>query len=102
MATIKDRFGRLDILVNNAGVGTSAPRGIEDVSPAEWRRVMRVNLDGVFLGTRAGVVSMKETGGGSIVNIGSVAAFIGTRDGPAYGSSKARYAFRDSPGRDLF
>lgn len=83
----REAYGKLDILVNNAGVGSSAPGGIEEVSYEEWRRVMRVNLDGVFLGMKAGVVAMKE-GGGAIVNIGSVAGFIGTRGGPAYGTSK--------------
>ena len=88
MAQAQDRFGRLDIAVNNAGVGSSAPRGIEDVSLAEWRRVMSVNLDGTFLGVKAQVESMKRTGGGSIVIIGSIAGFVGSRGGPAYGTSK--------------
>ncbi|MGF7162786.1 NAD(P)-dependent dehydrogenase (short-subunit alcohol dehydrogenase family) [Rhodoligotrophos appendicifer] len=81
-------FGKIDIAVNNAGVGSSAPRGIEDVSLEEWRRVMRVNLDGVFLGCRTQIAAMKETGGGSIINIGSTAGYVGTRGGPAYGTSK--------------
>lgn len=81
-------YGRLDILVNNAGTGSMAPRGIEEVSFEEWRRVMRVNLDGVFLGMKAAVLAMKDSGGGAIVNIGSVAGYIGTRGGPAYGTSK--------------
>lgn len=88
MAQARDRFGRLDIAVNNAGVGSSAPRGIEDVSLAEWRRVMAVNLDGTFLGVKAQVESMRQTGGGSIVIIGSIAGFVGSRGGPAYGTSK--------------
>ena len=49
---------------------------------------MSVNLDGVFLGTRAGVRAMKGSGGGSIINMGSVAAYIGTPGGAAYGGSK--------------
>ena len=49
---------------------------------------MSVNLDGVFLGIREAVAVMKDSGGGSIVNIGSIAAYVGTPGGSAYGSSK--------------
>src|SRR5262249_43269327 len=55
-------FGRLDILVNNAGVAIS--KDVEATTLDEWRRVMAVNLDGVFLGCKHGVRVMKERGGG--------------------------------------
>ncbi len=79
-------FGRLDVLVNNAGV--IIYRKIEDTSLAEWRRLMSVNLDGVFLGTKSAISAMKKTGGGSIINIASVAGLIGNPDASAYHASK--------------
>src|SRR5262245_6264033 len=67
VAAVIARFGRIDGLVNNAGV-TFAHR-LEELSFAEWRRVLAVNLDGVFLGTRAVVLAMRRVGtGGAIVN----------------------------------
>jgi NAD(P)-dependent dehydrogenase (short-subunit alcohol dehydrogenase family) len=88
MAAVERDFGTLDILVNNAGVAAPAPAVFEDISFAQWRQVMDVNLDGVFLGMRTAIPLMRRTGGGAIVNIGSVAAYIGTPGGAAYGSSK--------------
>jgi 3(or 17)beta-hydroxysteroid dehydrogenase len=82
------KHDRLDILVNNAGIAEPPPATFEDIQLESWRRVMAVNLEGVFLGAREGVRAMKTTGGGSIINIGSVAAYIGTPGGAAYGSSK--------------
>ena len=79
-------FGRLDILVNNAGV--IIYKKIEDTSLAEWRQLMSVNLDGVFLGTKSAIAAMKKTGGGSIINIASVAGLIGNPDAAAYHASK--------------
>ena len=80
-------FGALDILVNNAGIALPPPDGFEALTLDGWRRVMTVNLDVVFLGTREGVRAMKASGG-AIINIGSVSAYIGTPGGAAYGSSK--------------
>jgi NAD(P)-dependent dehydrogenase (short-subunit alcohol dehydrogenase family) len=85
-------FRQLDVLVNNAGLGI--PGGLLDTSLAEWRRVMRVNLDGVFLGTRAAVAAMspdgkrRGTGLGSIVNVSSVLGIVGGTDVSAYSASK--------------
>jgi 3(or 17)beta-hydroxysteroid dehydrogenase len=80
------QFGRLDVLVNNAGV--IFYKKIEDTSLEEWRRLMNVNLDGVFLGTKFAIETMKKTGGGSIINISSVAGLIGNPDAAAYHASK--------------
>ena len=86
IAKTVDEFGRLDVLVNNAGV--IIYKKIEDTSLAEWRRLMSVNLDGVFLGTKSAISAMKKTGGGSIINIASVAGLIGNPDASAYHASK--------------
>jgi NAD(P)-dependent dehydrogenase (short-subunit alcohol dehydrogenase family) len=83
-----DRFGRLDILINNAGI--VIPRvPIEERSVEEWDRVMAVNARGVFLGTKHAIPAMRRAGGGSIVNISSVAG-IGQslHQEPAYAASK--------------
>jgi NAD(P)-dependent dehydrogenase (short-subunit alcohol dehydrogenase family) len=81
-----ERFGKLDILVNNAGVNVW--KKIEDTSLDEWRWLMSINLDGVFLGTKYAMGAMKKSGGGSIINISSAAGIIGTLDTSAYHASK--------------
>lgn len=86
-AEIRSHHGKLDILVNNAGGGTY--NDIETVSFTEWRRIMSINLDATFLGTQMAIKWMKETGGGSIVNVSSVAAFIGSPNLAAYCAAKA-------------
>jgi len=80
------RFGKLDILVNNAGVG--AGKNIEDITLDEWRWVMSINLDGVFLGTKQAIEAMKKTGGGSIINMSSIEGIVGDSRMVAYDSSK--------------
>jgi cyclopentanol dehydrogenase len=82
------RYGRLDILINNAGI--VIPRvPIEERSAAEWDRVLAVNAKGVFLGTKYAIPAMRRAGGGSIVNISSIAG-IGQslHQEPAYAASK--------------
>ena len=83
-----DRYGRLDILINNAAI--TIPRvPIEERTVAEWDQVMAVNARGVFLGTKHAIPAMRRAGGGSIVNISSVAG-IGQslHQEPAYAASK--------------
>ena len=81
------QFGRIDALVNNAGIsGASKPP--HELTLEEWREVMRVNLDGVFLCTKHAVPHLKQSGGGSIVNLSSIYGIIGARDIPPYHASK--------------
>jgi 3(or 17)beta-hydroxysteroid dehydrogenase len=79
-------FGRIDVLVNSAGVALL--KDIEATTLDEWRALMAVNLDGTFLGCKHAVRVMKERGGGSIVNMSSVAGLIGNGNLAAYGASK--------------
>lgn len=83
-----ETYGGLDILINNAAV--LIPRiPIEERTAEEWDLVMGVNAKGVFLGTKAAIPAMRNSGGGSIVNISSIAG-IGqsTTQEPAYAASK--------------
>ena len=79
-------FGKLDVLVNNAGIGQVV--SIEDISEELWDRVMAVNARGVFLGTKHAIPAMRKAGGGSIVNISSIAGLVGGGTSAAYVASK--------------
>ncbi len=85
ISTAEDHFGPLDVLVNNAGILAMA--SVEDTSVEQWDRIMSVNAKGVFLGCKHGVAAMKERGG-SIINLSSVAAMLGTPAFFAYSASK--------------
>lgn len=78
--------GTPSILVNNAGVAIAGP--IIDQPFTDWQRQMSVNLDSVFLGTRAAMRAMKDSGGGAIINISSVAGLRGAAGASAYCASK--------------
>lgn len=83
------RFGRVEILVNNAGACIHKPA--LEVTDEEWRQVMDVNLDGVWIASQVFGRHMIDSGGGTIVNIGSMSASIVNRPQwqPAYNASKA-------------
>ena len=86
-------FGRVDILVNNAGITGIAkdlpPQDPEHTSLETWRFVQEVNVEGVFLGCKYAIQSMKKTNGGAIVNMASRSALVGLPTLAAYAASKA-------------
>jgi len=79
-------YGKLDVLVNNAGIIMF--KSIDDTSLDDWRQVIKINLDGVFLGTKYAIRAMKKSGGGSIINLSSTAGIVGTLDTSSYHASK--------------
>lgn len=84
-----DTYGGLHILYNNAGVFPDDDGGVLDTPEATWERVMEINLKGVWLGCRAGIPAMVDSGGGSIVNVASFVALMGAATAQiAYTSSK--------------
>jgi NAD(P)-dependent dehydrogenase (short-subunit alcohol dehydrogenase family) len=86
LSATRDHFGGLNILVNNAGalkVGS-----VEDTSLEEWNQILAVNLTGTFLVSRAALPLLRQAGGGSIVNIGSIYGLIGMKHRAAYAASK--------------
>ncbi|NIH80728.1 SDR family NAD(P)-dependent oxidoreductase [Amycolatopsis viridis] len=86
-ARVRDEFGSLDILVNNAGVRQVAP--MLDLTPAQWRRTLDVDLVAPFVLCRAAIPLMAEQGRGKIVNIASMAGLAAFRDRAAYSAAKA-------------
>lgn len=95
VAAAVDRFGKIDILVNDAAIVPFVPW--EELDFAEWRRVMSVNIDGVFLMCKAVYLHMKAAGYGRIVNIASNVVTAGTPNMAHYVSSKgAVFAFTRS------
>ena len=84
---IMNNYGRLDILLNGAGVGSNAV-DIEDMDMEVWRHCLSVNLDGVFLGCKHGIKTMRKGTGGSIINISSILGFAGLATATNYCASK--------------
>jgi len=85
---ISSAFGGIDVSVNNAGI--VAPSGrIHNVSPEDFRRVLDVNLMGIFNTMKASIIAMRGAGGGSVINTASVAGFTNWTHNSPYGASKA-------------
>jgi len=86
LARTLDVYGRLDVLVNNAGIAVL--KTLDEMTLADWNRQIEVNLTSVFLGCKHSVPAMRRSGGGSIVNLSSVAGIVGIRTCVAYGAAK--------------
>ena len=86
IAYAQGAYGRLDVLVNNAGIAILKP--IDDLSLSDWNRQIEVNLTSVFLGCKYAAPAMRAAGGGSIVNLSSVAGLVGLQTCAAYGAAK--------------
>ncbi|MBW8319119.1 MAG: glucose 1-dehydrogenase [Rhizobium sp.] len=81
------RFGGLHIMVNNAGI-SGTPKPTDQVTEEEWDRVQAVNVKGVFFGTKHAIPHLRGAGGGSIINLSSIAGLIGVGGIAPYHASK--------------
>jgi NAD(P)-dependent dehydrogenase (short-subunit alcohol dehydrogenase family) len=89
VAVARERWGGLDWAVNNAGITLHRKLRAHEIDEADWRRILDVNLTGVFLAMRAEMPALLERGGGAIVNISSVAGLVGSSAADAaYAASK--------------
>ncbi|VAV93704.1 3-oxoacyl-[acyl-carrier protein] reductase [hydrothermal vent metagenome] len=87
---IYKKYGPLDILVNNAGISGGGPATDPETTPLdEWQKIQRINSDSVFLGCKYAINYMRKGGGGSIINMSSIAALVATPFITSYGASKA-------------
>lgn len=83
---VKEKFGRVDILVNNAGISQSTK--IEDYDPADFEKIMKLNVTAIFNAVQPAVKIMREQGGGCILNTSSMVSLCGQPSGCGYPTSK--------------
>ena len=83
---VKEKFGRIDILVNNAGISARQP--IEEYNPDDFKKIMDLNVTGVFNGCKAVVPVFREAGGCCIINTSSMVSLYGQETGVGYPTSK--------------
>jgi gluconate 5-dehydrogenase len=86
VTSAEDAFGRIDILINNAGINIRGP--IEELSLEDFRKVQQVNVDGMWLCTRAVIPKMKSLGKGRIINLASTLGLVGLANRTPYATSK--------------
>jgi 2-hydroxycyclohexanecarboxyl-CoA dehydrogenase len=97
---VTDRFGRIDVLVNNAGWDTAGP--FVDSDPADWDRIIAINLYGVLNTSKAVLPLMAEQGHGAVVNLGSDAGRVGSSGEAVYSAAKGGViAFTKSTAREM-
>lgn len=90
LSAIKSDYGRLDILVNNAGISGPVENADPETTALEtWQKIQEVNSQSIFLGCKHAIPLMRSGGGGSIINLSSIAALVATPFIAAYGASKA-------------
>ncbi|MFP4228268.1 MAG: SDR family NAD(P)-dependent oxidoreductase [Salinivenus sp.] len=83
---VRATFGPPDVLVNNAGIYQIEP--LDEMSVEDWKHLMDINVTGVFLGMKHCTPLMREQGGGSVINLSSVAGLVGLPGHACYGASK--------------
>jgi NAD(P)-dependent dehydrogenase (short-subunit alcohol dehydrogenase family) len=86
IASVVSGYGKLDVLVNNAGIAVLKP--MAELTLADFNRQIEVNLASVFLGCKYAMAQMRANGGGSIINLSSIAGLVGIPTGGAYCASK--------------
>jgi len=86
VAATHQRFGRLDILINNAGINIRGP--IDELTLADFRKVQQINVDGMWLMSKAAIPAMKQAGKGRIINLASTLGLVGLGNRTPYATSK--------------